>query len=197
MLERAYRKENPGSSLSKARRVGVLSTAMRRVVNSPPNSARIRRFGAGLADSHSLSTGATCQTEVLGTAGFLVLSVLFALSSCSCRLALERPRWSPAIHSDFPPRFKAVVQLLLMVSSCSRSSQSTGGQSVGGQSAISAEEAALVGRGACRHMDAGSDNGVADSQQPCTWTLSADVLLEVCERMAYPISAWVSVSESN
>ncbi|EFN53656.1 hypothetical protein CHLNCDRAFT_136398 [Chlorella variabilis] len=77
------------------------------------------------------------------------------------RLALTRPDWSPSLNGMWPQRFKEAAQTLLLASACSRS---------------------------CCEEASGCSSG---SPRGGGLPLGRDTLLEVLQRAAYPISAWM------
>lgn len=83
------------------------------------------------------------------------------LTPSVCRLALTRPDWSPSLNGMWPQRFKEAAQTLLLASACSRS---------------------------CCEEASGCSSG---SPRGGGLPLGRDTLLEVLQRAAYPISAWM------
>lgn len=90
--------------------------------------------------------------------------------------------WSTQAHAIWPPAFKQVVQTLLL--SAHRLAQQAG--SCGGSSSGHGSRAARAARRAARW-----DSGAAADCGATLGSLPLELLLQIVERAAFPVSLWM------
>lgn len=113
--------------------------------------------------------------------GYLLTSAALLLAPLCCRLALTQPRWEPCIHSQWPKRFRDAARLLLLAAYCPQN----GSRDASDAGSATADCSTTSG------SSSGSGRGGSATAGGPVLPLDSDALLEVLQRAAFPISAWL------